>query len=71
MVALTPMLLAARIAELRERLVAVGGEGLPLSLIYCDRCGETVDLRGGLPVGWTTEGDLEGGFTDLCRGCSS
>lgn len=43
-----------------------------LRVIYCDRCHAGVDLLvHGFPEGWTTSGDLENGFTDLCRGCSS
>jgi hypothetical protein len=76
---LTPALLRARVVVLNERVLAeagrspedVVGEEKLIERVVCDRCARWVDLRfGDFPEGWTTEGDFEHGFTDLCRGCS-
>lgn len=70
---LTPPLLRARIVRLFELVAAQHGpiEGIEWELVRCDRCGWTVHLlRDGFPSGWTTTGDAEHGWTDLCRGCS-
>lgn len=73
MAALTPELLHARIELLRERCAEVAGpiEAELFSRLGCDRCGVTVDLLDGHPIGWTSNGDLEHGFTDLCPACST
>jgi hypothetical protein len=69
---LTPALMNARQVVLAERAAQAAGpvEEKLWEIACCDRCGTTVDLRAGHPEGWTTEGDFEHGFYDLCRGCS-
>lgn len=79
--ALTPELLYSRTYAELERIdtsaKALGwrdpdDQEILLQRIVCDRCGTIVDLLvEPFPIGWTTVGDLEHGFTDLCRGCSS
>jgi hypothetical protein len=70
---LTPILLRARLSAIFERVAAEHGpvEDVVWELIRCDRCGRIHHLVfDGFPEGWTTSGDVEHGFTDLCRACS-
>jgi hypothetical protein len=69
---LTSELLAKRIVALAARIEHIAGppEGVAFSRLGCDRCGCTVDLLEGFPKGWTTTGDVERGWIDLCAGCS-
>ena len=70
---LTPWLLRQRTVFIFQRVSEEHGpvEDVIWELVRCDRCGLTVHLlRDGYPVGWTTDGDLERGWTDLCRACS-
>jgi hypothetical protein len=72
-VELTPLLLRQRLSFLFEQVMARSGpvEDIEWELVYCDRCGQVQHLvRDGYPVGWTTTGSFEGGWTDLCQGCS-
>jgi hypothetical protein len=70
---LTPQLLRARIVAIYERVAAEHGplEDVIFERIACDNCGAVVNLlRDGHPVGWTTDGDAESGWRDLCETCS-
>lgn len=74
MTALTRELLERRLGKLADDAEEVAGppEGILLARLLCDRCGREVNLLvQQFPTGWTTSGDLEGGFTDLCAACSS
>jgi hypothetical protein len=69
---LTSDLLRERTSRLFDRVIAEHGaaEGIVFEKVRCDRCGTIQNLLLGPPVGWTTDGDFDQGFTDLCRGCS-
>lgn len=73
---LTPALMRERTSALFDQILAgLRPEDGPVEevvfeIITCDRCGLTHNLLTGPPEGWTTEGDLDRGFTDLCRSCS-
>lgn len=69
---LTHDLLRERVSRLFDAVLAQHGpvEELVWEKVRCDRCGEVHNLLLGMPVGWTTSGDFEHGFTDLCRACS-
>lgn len=74
MTALTSQLVAERLEVLGARARAQMPPGEPVlatvSWLTCDRCGAAIDVSG-LPDGSTTAGDFEGGWVDLCRGCSA
>jgi hypothetical protein len=73
---LTHELLRERISRLFDRILLEMKEsdgpveGVAWEKLRCDRCGTVHHLVDGMPVGWTTSGDFERGFTDLCRACS-
>lgn len=71
---LTPLLLEQRMTHLHRQCEAIAGpiEATLFQRIGCDRCGFVFDFfdLGVYPTGWTTTGDFERGWTDLCRGCS-
>ena len=70
---LTPELLRARTVAIFMRVSAEHGpvEEVIFERVMCDGCGHVVNmLRDGYPVGWTTEGDLNEGWRDLCGRCS-
>jgi hypothetical protein len=70
---LTPRLLRERTAAIYERVMAEHGsvEEVIFEIVRCDDCGVTQHLlTQGYPMGWTTEGDLEHGWTDRCHSCS-
>jgi len=71
--ALTPELLRERTSRLFAELPAEAWVDAieSVALVRCDRCGAIVDLiRRPFPIGWTTAGSFETGWTDLCRSCS-
>jgi hypothetical protein len=74
--ALTHELLRERISRLFDQILLELKEtdepvpGVAWEKLRCDRCGAAHNLLGGTPVGWTTSGTFEDGFTDLCRACS-
>jgi hypothetical protein len=72
MKALTPELMRERTAALFERVIAENGpvEEVIFEIVQCNGCGTIHNLLTGPPVGWTTSGDLDHGFNDLCRSCS-
>lgn len=72
MTALTVELVRARTVELFSRTIEAGGsiEEIIFERLVCDGCGRELNLLAEDPIGWTTRGDFERGFTDLCRSCS-
>lgn len=71
--AITFELLRSRTLALYERTIAEHGpvEQILPPHVVCDRCGLVVNLIADpFPIGWTTTGDDERGWTDLCRSCS-
>lgn len=72
MSALTEELLRERVSRLFDAVLAKHGpiEDLEWEVVRCDRCGDTHNLFNGTPVGWTTSGNFDEGFIDLCRACS-
>jgi hypothetical protein len=76
MTALTSELLRERTSVLFDQILRASDpehppEEIAFEVVTCDGCGCVCNLLLGPPVGWTTTGDFERGFTDLCRGCSS
>lgn len=74
MTALTAQLVAERLqvlsARAREQMPPDEPVLATVAALVCDRCGAAIAVDG-LPDGSTTAGDFEGGWVDLCRGCSA
>jgi hypothetical protein len=71
---LTAELLSKRTVVLYARCRAADptADEIVFDIIGCDGCGVTVDLlREPWPDGWTTGGDFDTGFRDLCAECSA
>lgn len=72
-VELTRELVNARQDRLNRRLLGFVTEPFEktIAVLLCDNCGLAVDLlEQPFPDGWTTEGDQDRGWVDLCPRCS-
>lgn len=69
---LTAELLRARTVVLFQHAFEAAGpvEEIIFEIVTCDGCGRVVNLLEGHPDGWTTEGDVDTGWRDLCETCS-
>lgn len=72
MLPLTAELLSKRTVVLFTLAEAASGpvEEILFDVLTCDGCGATVNLLEGFPEGWSTEGDFERGWRDLCEECA-